>query len=447
MKPQNTLRELQGVFMIREEYLNPEYMYKFINALCRTDNWMLTDFQFGRLEYKTFEQPGLMYNKYGYNMVYKCEIYRLPTWPVNFGEKYLGNIEVTQDVLKKQLDYKTIYFDIRNECFAEHDNNVASFKAYPAFFSMDNQVYYAIYNQPRVMRHHRSRARETECLSEYMKEMNATAHNIFTINELLYNTRSRGSFFAGFPDWTSLYDNQKQANKAVVKLVTGEHDCKKYRKLLDRPTDEFKLPLHQDNVPHFYTNNVLELTLPIAESVYALADKVHNSLRSIQNSLHVLGSVTYQTMVKQVDLLRMIATYDGDLGYFDGEIKSSDHMNLLCLKHDCCLDDESFVGGVTGYFGFHDYYPLTDILYQSSQQNARKLAKTAHQEVEVCKNVMGTSFRRIKSSMEEYNELLGEINKLRTAPPSLDRMLEISHAIKVLKNKWTWDKLNAAKEK
>lgn len=434
MKPQNTLRELQGVFMIREEYLNPEYMYKFINALCRTDNWMLTDFQFGRLEYKTFEQPGLMYNKYGYNMVYKCEIYRLPTEQVNFGEKYLGNIEVTQDVLKKQLDYKTIYFDIRNECFAEHDNNVASFKAYPAFFSMDNQVYYAIYNQPRVMRHHRSRARETECLSEYMKEMNATAHNIFTINELLYNTRSRGSFFAGFPDWTSLYDNQKQANKAVVKLVTGEHDCKKYRKLLDRPTDEFKLPLHQDNVPHFYTNNVLELTLPIAESVYALADKVHNSLRSIENSLYVLGSVTYQTMVKQVDLLHLIASVDE-------ETESFDRTNLLRLKHDCFLEDESFGGGTGGC-----YYPLTAKAFEI-QQKAQKLASKAPQEVEECKNEMDASFRGVKSSMEGYNELLGEINKLRTAPPSLDRMLEISHAIKVLKNKWTWDKLNAAKEK
>lgn len=440
MKPQNTLQKLQGVFMIREEYLNPEYMYKFINALCRTDNWKLTDFQFGRLEYKTFEQPGLMYNKYGYNMVYKCEIYRLPTEPVHFGEKYSGNIEVSQNILKKQLDYKTIYFDIRNECFAEHDNNVASFKAYPAFFSMDNQVYYGIYNQPRVMRHHRSRAREMECLSEYMKEMNATAHNIFTINELLYNTRSRGSFLAGFPDWTSLYDNRKQANKAVVKLVTGEHDCKKYKKLtsLDRPTDEFKLPLHQDNVPHFYTNNVLELTLPIAESVYALADKVHNSLRSIENSLYVLGSVTYQTMVKQVDLLRLIANFDGKTEYFD-------RTNLLRLKHDCFLEDESFGGG-TGYFDLYDHYPLTATVFQA-QQKGQKLALKAPQEVEVCKNVMDTSFRSIKSSMEGYNELLGEINKLRTAPPSLDRMLEISNAIKVLKNKQAWDKLNAAKEK
>ena len=30
--------------MIREEYLNLDFMYKFINTLCKRDSYVLTDF-------------------------------------------------------------------------------------------------------------------------------------------------------------------------------------------------------------------------------------------------------------------------------------------------------------------------------------------------------------------------------------------------------------------
>ena len=38
--------------MIREEYLNIEFMYRFINSLCKRDGYHLTDFEFGKLYYR-----------------------------------------------------------------------------------------------------------------------------------------------------------------------------------------------------------------------------------------------------------------------------------------------------------------------------------------------------------------------------------------------------------
>ena len=37
--------------MVREEYLNLEFMYKFINSLCKRDGYHMTDFEFGKMSY------------------------------------------------------------------------------------------------------------------------------------------------------------------------------------------------------------------------------------------------------------------------------------------------------------------------------------------------------------------------------------------------------------
>ncbi len=46
--------------MVREEYLNPEFMYKLINSLCKADGWTMYFLVFGKLTYRNFKQPILM---------------------------------------------------------------------------------------------------------------------------------------------------------------------------------------------------------------------------------------------------------------------------------------------------------------------------------------------------------------------------------------------------
>ena len=78
--------------MVREEYLNLEFMYKFINSLCKRDGYHMTDFEFGKMSYyRNEDTPFVLRNNMGYNIVYKFEAWKLP-------EKFDLNKEIELDL-------------------------------------------------------------------------------------------------------------------------------------------------------------------------------------------------------------------------------------------------------------------------------------------------------------------------------------------------------------
>ena len=416
--------------MVREEYLNPEYMYKCINTLCRADNWVLSNFQFGRLEYDAFKQPILMQNNHSYNMVYKCDIYRLPKGRINYGSQQwaFGKpdiVELNIGEAERQLEQKTVYFDIRNECFAEHDDSVKSFNAYPAFFNMDNQVYYAIYNQPRVMHHHHSDARQIKNLSRYMQEMNATPQNIFTFNELMYNMPSNKGTRV-IDSWTGCYrgryyfKTQARANRAVADAVTGEHDCKNYKKLKASwndwlETDDFKLPLHADTVPYFYTNNVLELTLPIAEAVSNLAHNVYESLNHVNYAIAMLERATQRLMID----------------------------SLYSIYHRTARERKG--SDMTWEWMQKSSLPWTEVMAKFPPLITPEMRAEDAYDSHI--NTIGNARKCMSSDLKRLEDLCKKIDKLQTASPSLDRMLEISNGLKLLDAECAAAELSAVQEK
>lgn len=418
--------------MVREEYLNPEYMYKCINTLCRADNWVLSDFQFGRLEYKDFNQPILMRNNHSYNMVYKCDLYRLPKGRVNYGEQYsyfgkLDTVKFDISEVEYQLDHKTVYFDIRNECFVEHNNKVADFESYPECFVMDNQTYYAVHNQPRVMQHHYSEARQMDSLSEYMEEMDATPQNIFTFNELMYNMPSNKKALAT-DMWSGCYrgnyyfKSQAQANRAVSKAVTGEHDCENYKKLEPRgcdwreiKTDDFKLPLHADNVPYFYTNNVLELTLPIAEAVSELGHQVYYNMNHIYNAISELGRATQRLMID----------------------------SLCSIYHRTARERRE--SDVTWDWMLNSRLPWSQVLANFPSLITPDMRASDAYDSHI--NAVGNAKKCVSADLKRLEDLCKKIDKLQTVSPSLDRMLEISNGLKLLETEQAQAELNATQEK
>ena len=416
--------------MVREEYLNPEYMYKCINTLCRADNWVLSNFQFGRLEYKGFNQPILMRNNHTYNMVYKCDLYRLPKGRINYGKQWFcngqpDNVELNIDDAESKLEKKIVYFDIRNECFVEHDDNIESFNAYPAFFNMDSQVYYAIYNQPRVMKHHYSNARNMNNLSRYMQAMNATPQNIFTFNELMYNMPGNKSHrvidtFSGYYRGNYYFKTQKQANRAVADAVTGNHDYEHYKKLkLNwndwKETDGFKLPLHADNIPYFYTNNVLELTLPIAEAVSNLAHNVYESLTHVNYAISMLERATQRLMIES-----LYSIYHRTTRERRGSDETWRWLQGSSLPWTTVM--AKFPPLITPEMHAEDAYNS----HIDSLNNAQKC---------------------MSFDLKRLGDLCKKIDKLQTASPSLDRMLEISNGLKLLDAECAAAELSAVQEK
>lgn len=417
--------------MVREEYLNPEYMYKCINTLCSADNWVLTNFQFGRLEYKGFNQPILMRNNHTYNMVYKCDLYRLPKGRINYGKQWfccgkVDSIELEIYDVESKLEHKTVYFDIRNECFAEHDDSVKSFNAYPAFFNMDNQVYYAIYNQPRVMQHHYSNARKMDNLSRYMKEMNATPQNIFTFNELMYNMPSNKAYrvidsFSGCYRGRYYFKTQQQANRAVADAVTGNHDYEHYKKLeLNwndwEETDGFKLPLHADNIPYFYTNNVLELTLPIAEAVSNLAHNVYESLTHVNYAISMLERATQRLMID----------------------------SLCSIYHRTARERQG--SDITWQWLLAS--PISS--WPSLMAKLPPLITPemhAEDAYDSHINAIGNAKKSMSSDLKQLQDLCKKIDNLQASASSLDKMLEISNGLKLLEVKQAQAELNAVQEK
>ena len=410
--------------MVREEYLNPEFMYRFINSLCKKDGWNMYHFVFGKLWYKNLKQPILMQNNHGYNMVYKFRVYKLPK-QVNYGEpdRYSKrHVRVSVEDLKEKIIWKDIYFDILNECFVEHDAMVESFEEFPSFFKLNDQIYYGIYGQPKVLRYHYCKGRECYDLKNYMGYMGITAQNLYDPYSLLHNMIDKDnhcmsgpydSYFSCF-----VFGTHNEANSKIAEILSEDCDCKDFyffdindvhksciydgwQKKAN--TDYHKLYIHNPKFPVFYTDNVLELTVPIAEAVEKLAVSVSNALNSIQYTLSLM---------------------------------STSIQRLMCDRlHDVYLDRYRIKWD---YIFRTEFSPQwDDIKVRSHEAGIKAIASDREvyeaQLEEIAKHRSLTS-KNISKVQSDYVKLYSNIKKLQISDFSLSKILEISNGFKMLES-------------
>ena len=424
-KKYNYVKLLKIFIMVREEYLNPEFMYKFINSLCKNDGWNMYHFVFGKLWYKNLKQPILMQNNHGYNMVYKFSVYKLPK-QINYGELDRNSkryVYVSVADLKEKIIWKDIYFDILNECFVEHDDTVKSFEEFPSFFRLDNQIYYGIYGQPKVLRYHYCKGRECYSLENYMGYMGITAQNLYDPYSLLHNMIDEDnrcmsgpydSYFSCF-----VFDTHEEANSKITKILSKDCDCEdfyffdinKVHKscIYDggrrKPnTGYHELYIHNPNFPVFYTDNVLELTVPIAEAVEKLAVSVSNALNSIQYTLSLMSTSIQRLMCDRLEDVyqdRYWKMWDFILQteYFP----RWDDMKARCHK-----------------VGIEEIAPDREVYDAQLEEIAKHRSLTS-------KNVS-----KVRS---DYGKLYSNIKKLQSSDFSLSKVLEISNGFKMLESK------------
>ncbi len=303
--------------MVREEYLNIDFMYKFINTLCRRDGYILSEFDFGMLTHNKIDDIAwTLQNGHGYNMVYKFKAYKIPDIKLKETKHWIGSAKNLEkyfilDILKSQNDnydqsryndlkkyfVKTITyeevskqllkkikqcefcFDLSSETITDYDAKKTTFVKNPPFFRLNNQTYYAIYNQPEILKYHFSRAREykkealeetnyknRELLLKYMETMDLYQHNLIDIKTMCAKLSKR-------------WDNQPIKAEEYEKLIYKDSYSRKATNV------EKLLSIHDDDAPIFYTDNTLELNAPLVNSINKVAAHSTKQINMIKQQI------------------------------------------------------------------------------------------------------------------------------------------------------------------
>lgn len=245
--------------MIKEEYLNPEFMYKIVNSLCVKNNWVLHGFSFGRLKYRGRMRPAELQNRQGYNMVYNIRMYKIP-------ENARFPACVREQDLEENVLWKEVCFDILNENIVEHNDAISSFCEFPKSFKLDNQKFYAVYGQPCVLSQHYSVARDCATRGKYMRTMGIRPQNLFDLKSLMCNVveKNRQELFP----LRFSFDSGCDATECITGLLGQSYDCSNFvrldrvwsaYKIYNQDKDFFRLRIHNAKFPVFYTDNEDEL--------------------------------------------------------------------------------------------------------------------------------------------------------------------------------------------
>ncbi|MBQ8750269.1 MAG: hypothetical protein IJZ30_01355 [Alphaproteobacteria bacterium] len=384
--------------MIREEYLNPEFMHKFINSLCKKSGYIMYHFVFGKLTFKNLKQPILLENNHGYNMVYKFLVYQIPQ------KIDIQNIVDIKEI-EKQIITKEIYFDILSEIFIENNNFICSFEEFPPYFRLNNQNYYGVYGQPKALKQHHSKAREASSCNDYMKSMNITAQNIFDVYLLLFNALDEKK--AKFFPLRFIYDTKEEAQNAVTNALTKPLICntfqyvtKGYTSFQIKKINNFpKLYIHNSKFPTFYTDNVLELTIPIAETVQKLAQNVSLALSSVNNTLEQLTYAIQTVMATNLSIM-----YEAAIAEYYSISESTPDPSLMISKPGILFKNA------------HTYAQNTTRPHMMIYENTlSKIVNSLHNDV-----------TPISPKMDMYNKLHQQIKNITPETLSLDNLLEIS---------------------
>lgn len=306
------------IIMIKQEYLSLEFVYKFANNLYKRNGFIMDNFSFGIVKFKG-KQPRLLENNQGYNICYSFSGYKVKAdLPEKIKEYYSTDSmglysddkSVPYSIIKQGLEIKSFYFDIFNEVLYEKQaNDDVTVVDYPPYFFYNGQYYYAICHQPSIMQEYHSRAfMEFERLcnghgsyNDYCKEMGITKYNCFPLYELLQKCYDyHDGWINEGKDWDNDWDTIFEVDdlNELKRLLYGAIK-------LDFLPKRF-LGIHQKNRPLFYTSNCLELTIPIVESVRALAQEVkhlayeHNELyRFVYDAMHSIALQGYRELEEE----------------------------------------------------------------------------------------------------------------------------------------------------
>jgi hypothetical protein len=375
--------------MVREEYLNLEFMYKFINSLCKRDGYHMTDFEFGKMSYyRNEDTPFVLRNNMGYNIVYKFEAWKLP-------EKFDLNKEIELDYAREplweQTKSKTFCFDLHSECIVECCKGDYEFQPNPPFFRLDNQLYYSIYHQPKALTFHYSKGRDIEDIKDYMEYMGIDCYNIMSIWYILLETAK------GRIGRTICYENKEEANRQVHILLSKAHKCDQWRDV----KHYYRLGIHKDNAPVFYTDNVLELTIPLAEDINKLnacLGGIMTSLREIHRCLTLMFDSVQSLMQSRIcDLSRIVYLECFSKNHTEGCFPVSGFDDVLKR----CMQEVEEVENV--YIKNAKYI----------QKTLDDTGKTAYEEYQI-------------KTQETYKRISANIQKIRPETLSVDSLCQIA---------------------
>ena len=142
--------------------------------------------------------------------------------------------------------------------------------------------------------------------------MNITVKNLFDACSLLYNTvnsnqRHIDIWWSGAVEF--YFKTKKEAISTIAKALNENYDCTKFYEVqipeYGNPSVDCcsskRLYIHKPEFPVFYTDNILELTVPIAESVSTLAKGVTKIFSNVQYMLSLLSNSTQMLMAQRLD--------------------------------------------------------------------------------------------------------------------------------------------------
>ncbi len=276
--------------MVKEEYLNPEFMYKMTNSLCEKNNWVLHGFSFGRLKYRGRMRPAELQNRQGYNMVYNIRICKMPE-----GVKFPACVR-EQD-LEENILWREVCFDILNENIVVHNDAISNFCEFPKSFKLDNQKFYAVYGQPRVLSQHYSTARDCATRGKYMRTMGIRPQNLFDLKSLLCNVveKNRQELFP----LRFFFDSGRDATECISGLLEQSYDCSDFvrldrvwsaYKIYNQDKDFFRLRIHNAKFPVFYTDNQDELQGGVDKVNRADVDENNSPLKLKKRNIAIFAA-------------------------------------------------------------------------------------------------------------------------------------------------------------
>ncbi len=388
--------------MVREEYLNMEFMYKFINELCKRDGYIMNGFTFGMLNHTDISDASwVLQNGHGYNMVYKFDVYELPK---KLNVEYVDKKATISHEMFKGCNPRTFLFDLSSEIIVDYDKKNTSFVEFPPFFRLNNQLYYGVYDQPKVLKYHFSPARDmlkNGCFSKYLCEMRIDVRNFMTLEDMVikyvddrYDWNRLGT--GCFGGRTVQYDSKEEAEKDLMRIIQNREDW--------LPISVKTLPIHKEGTPVFYTDNVLELTVPLAQEIHYLNERLDCVLRSIG---HCLMLIRYQ--IEQLMELRL-----GDMKY---------HALALAVANGCAGRQYSeLTGGAKLWLVNKTYRAM--LAKENPEGFARNLQTLA--TAEAC---VGTNIDGVIRTYKMCQRLEDVINKLNPSTMSVNSMVDISRML------------------
>lgn len=283
---------------MKEQYLNPDFMYEFIREICHQNGYLVWRFKFA--QYFFIKRPAYLECGEPYNYCYEAIIFR----PKLDAEKILKerrdnrwwNLECSMcpqkyNEINTHLEYKALFFDIVNERFHLQDIEVDDKKnmyvkreestctkvSWPGYIYDKGIYYYAIHTRPRTQKEQFLRGKFSQTWEDCLEpEQYLYFYRYCEDEEVAKNCEEVYKTFDRILRQKS-ENLSKQQLKDEAKEILGDVNFYKRSPLTgkDDRDDFYQYPL-------FYTSNALELTIPIAEALRQLETRLNQAVYTFQ---------------------------------------------------------------------------------------------------------------------------------------------------------------------